>query len=130
MFLLTPGFRFLDIINYLGPGTSYEKWKAFECTTENSWFPYEWFDGPEKLHYPGLPGLSSHPFSRPLANRQPHFNSVLVAEQAFSQRAVKPFNNCLVTVNFSAPASNRGFVSFHIFGKSANKLSSRINLQQ
>ena len=25
MFLLTQGFRFLDIINYLGPGTSYEK---------------------------------------------------------------------------------------------------------
>ena len=26
MFLLTQVFRFLDIINYLGPGTSYEKW--------------------------------------------------------------------------------------------------------
>ena len=26
MFLLTWGFRFLNIINYLGPGTSYEKW--------------------------------------------------------------------------------------------------------
>ncbi|KAL9972882.1 hypothetical protein ACROYT_G019267 [Oculina patagonica] len=26
MFLLTWGFRFLDIINYLGPGTSYKKW--------------------------------------------------------------------------------------------------------
>ena len=30
MFLLTWGIRFLDIINYLGPGTSYEKWvKAY-----------------------------------------------------------------------------------------------------
>ena len=56
MFMITPGFRFLDIINYLGPGTSYEKWtKAYECTVEKSWFPYEWFDGPEKLKYPGLP---------------------------------------------------------------------------
>ena len=26
MFLLTKDFRFLDIINYLGPGTSYDKW--------------------------------------------------------------------------------------------------------
>ena len=44
MFLLTWGFRFLDIMNYLGPGTSYEKWvKAYECTKEKSWFPYEWF---------------------------------------------------------------------------------------
>ena len=34
MFILTCGFRFLDIINYLGPGTSYEKWvKAYECKT-------------------------------------------------------------------------------------------------
>ena len=56
MFLLTGGFRFLDIINYLGPGTSYEKWvKAYECKTVKSWFPYEWFDAPEKLDYPGLP---------------------------------------------------------------------------
>ena len=55
MFLLTSGFRFLDIINYLGPGTSYEKWvKAYECKTVKSWFPYEWFDRPEKLDYPGL----------------------------------------------------------------------------
>ena len=56
MFLLTQGFRFLDIINYLGPGTSYEKWtKAYECTAEKSWFPYKWFDTPEKLDHPGLP---------------------------------------------------------------------------
>ena len=56
MFLLTGGFRILDIINYLGPGTSYEKWvKAYECKTGKSWFPYEWFDTPDKLDYPGLP---------------------------------------------------------------------------
>ena len=60
MFLLTQKFRFLDIINYLGPGTSYEKWtKAYECTAEKSWFPYEWFDIPEKLDHPGVSGLSS-----------------------------------------------------------------------
>ena len=41
MFLLTREFHFLDIINYLGPGTSYEKWmKAYECTAEKSWFPH------------------------------------------------------------------------------------------
>jgi len=56
MFLLTWGFRFLDIINYLGPGTSYEKWvKAYGCKAVKSWFPYEWFDTPEKLDFPGLP---------------------------------------------------------------------------
>ena len=56
MFLLTSGFRFLDIINYLGPGESNKKWvKAYDCKTEKSWFPNEWFDKPEKLEYSGLP---------------------------------------------------------------------------
>ena len=56
MFLLTSGFRFLDIMNYLGPGTSYEKWvKAYDCKVTKSWCPHEWFDKLEKLDYPGLP---------------------------------------------------------------------------
>ena len=56
MFMLNKNFRFLDIINYLGPGTSYEKWvKAYGCTLCKSWFPYEWFDSPDKLDFPGLP---------------------------------------------------------------------------
>ena len=56
MFILSKNFRFLDIINYLGPGTSYEKWvKAYECETVKLWFPYEWFDTPEKLDFCGLP---------------------------------------------------------------------------
>ena len=47
MFILTNSFCFLDIMNYLGPGTSYEKWvKAYECETVKSWFPYKWFDSP------------------------------------------------------------------------------------
>ena len=56
MFLLTSGFRFLDIMNYLGPGTTYERWvKAYDCKTTKSWLPYEWFDDIKKLDYPGLP---------------------------------------------------------------------------
>ena len=56
MYILTKNSRFLDIINYLGPGTSYEKWvKAYECESEKSWFPYEWFDSIEKLDFKGLP---------------------------------------------------------------------------
>ena len=56
MFIKTEKFLFLDIINYLGPGTSYAAWvKAFGCSTQKSWLPYEWIDSPEKLNYPGLP---------------------------------------------------------------------------
>lgn len=56
MFLTTQLFRFLDIINYVGPGVSYEAWtKAHGCQAKKSWFPYDWFDSPEKLDFPGLP---------------------------------------------------------------------------
>lgn len=56
MFMNTPNVRFLDIINYLGPGTSHDKWtKAYGCEAEKSWFPYEWFDFPDRLGFPGLP---------------------------------------------------------------------------
>ena len=37
IFVLTPGFRFLDIINYVGLRTSYEKWvKEYGCKAEKS----------------------------------------------------------------------------------------------
>ena len=56
MFMKTNGFRFVDIINYLDSGTSYEKWvKAYGCWVQKSWLRYEWLDSPEKLNYPGLP---------------------------------------------------------------------------
>jgi len=56
MFMYTEVFRFLDIINYLGPGTNYDKWvKAYGCTSVKSWLPYDWMDTPEKLDFPGLP---------------------------------------------------------------------------
>ena len=56
MFLRTKRLRFLDVMNYVGPGTSYDKWvKGYDCEQEKSWFPYEWFDSPEKLDFPGLP---------------------------------------------------------------------------
>ena len=55
MFMKTDHYLFLDIINYLGPGTIYEAWvKAYGCSAQKSWLPYEWLDTPEKLNYPGL----------------------------------------------------------------------------
>ena len=56
MFIKTEKFLFLDIINYLGSGTSYAAWvKAYGCSTQKSWLPYEWIDSPVKLNYPSLP---------------------------------------------------------------------------
>ena len=56
MFIKTPTLLFLDIINYLGPGTSYDSWiKAYGATAQKAWLPYEWLDSPDKLDYSGLP---------------------------------------------------------------------------
>ena len=56
MFIKTPKFKFLDVLNYLGPGITYEKWvKTYGATLAKSWLPYEWFDSPDKLDFPGLP---------------------------------------------------------------------------
>ena len=60
MFIITPELKFLDVISYLGPGTSYDKWvKAYGCKKTKSWFPYGWFDSPDKLDYPGLPDYTA-----------------------------------------------------------------------
>ena len=56
MFINTPKFKFLDVLNYLGPGITYEKWvKTYGATLSKSWLPYEWFDSPANLDFPGLP---------------------------------------------------------------------------
>ena len=56
IFINTPKFKFLDVLNYLGPGITYEKWvKTYGATLAKSWLPYEWFDSPDKLDFPGLP---------------------------------------------------------------------------
>ena len=56
MFINTPRFKFLDVLNYLAPGITYDKWvKTYGATLTKSWLPYEWFDSPAKLDIPGLP---------------------------------------------------------------------------
>ena len=56
MFINTPKFKFLDVINYLAPGITYDKWvKTYGATLSKSWLSYEWFDSPDKLDYPRHP---------------------------------------------------------------------------
>ena len=56
MYSKSVNYKFLEIMNYLAPGTTYDKWvKAYEVKQTKSWLPYEWFDSVAKLEYPGLP---------------------------------------------------------------------------
>ena len=52
-----------------------------------------------------------------------------MAKQALSKRAVKALDNCLISVNFSAAASNVSFEFFDFFRHGAHELAPRVNLQ-
>ena len=52
-----------------------------------------------------------------------------MSKQALGQGAVETFYNGLVAVNFSAPAANKCFVVFHLFGNKAPEFAPGINLQ-
>ena len=82
MFMSTPNFKFLDIMNYVAPGTSYDKWvKTHGAELAKSWLPYEWFGTVEKLDYPELPAYW-HFYSK-LKNEK-----VLSTEEYFQCRRV------------------------------------------
>ena len=49
-------FKFLDISNFLAPGTSYSAFlKAFDTSTTKGFFPYKFMTSLDKLSYPKLP---------------------------------------------------------------------------
>jgi hypothetical protein len=53
-------FKFLDITQYLAPGSSYSSFlSAFRVSEQKSFFPYQWFDSEEKLGHPSLPDYES-----------------------------------------------------------------------
>lgn len=62
--IATSRFRFLDMSQFIAPGTSYAKFlKAYGVEEEKGFFPYEWFDSIEKLNYPKLPEIGDAWFS-------------------------------------------------------------------
>ena len=52
----TDKFKFLDMINYLAPGTSYAKYlKAFNVSSQKGFFPYEYVTSLDVLEETSLP---------------------------------------------------------------------------
>ena len=50
MCIKTETLKFLDITNYLAPGFSNSQFlKAYECTEQKDFFPYEWMTSLDKL---------------------------------------------------------------------------------
>ena len=56
MCIKTEKLQFLDITNYLAPGFSYSQYlKAYKCTEQKGFFPYEWMASLDKLQVTALP---------------------------------------------------------------------------
>ena len=48
--------QFIDIMNFRGGATSLDfLLKTYKTSRTKEFFPYEWFDSPEKLTYPKFP---------------------------------------------------------------------------
>jgi hypothetical protein len=48
--------KFVDIANYFAPGFSYSQYmKAYKCTEQKGFFPYEWMTSLDKLNVSQLP---------------------------------------------------------------------------
>ena len=61
--------KFLDIVNYIAPGFSYQNFiKAFGVKENKFFFPYEWLNSPDKLDYPDVPPHGSFYSSLKQAN--------------------------------------------------------------
>ena len=62
--------QFLDIMKFLGGATTlYSFFKAYKASETKGFFPYEWFDNPDKLDFPGLPPYEA--FFSKLRNNDP-----------------------------------------------------------
>ena len=83
--------QLLDIMNFLGGSTSLESFlKAYKTKETKGFFPYEWFDCPEKLNNKELPPYdsffsilrNSNPLEKEYNNFENLVNSGLPTEQA------------------------------------------------
>ena len=118
MFIKTLTLLFLDIINYLGPGTSYDSWiKAYGASAQKAWLPYEWLDSPDKLDYPGLPDYI-HWYSKLKGEYVLKLSEFIGCRKLFRQKGMRTFrdwleyyNNLDVAPGLEALEKMRGFYS-------------------
>ncbi len=64
----TRDLKFIDILQFLPPGTNYQKFlSAYKVTERKGYLCYDWFKSPEQLKYPQLPPFEA--FYSPLKGR-------------------------------------------------------------
>ena len=99
MFINTHKFKLLDVLNYLAPGITYDKWvKTYVATLSKSWLPYEWFDSPDKLYYPRLPPYFAW-YSQLKGSYVLSPKEYADCQRIFQERGMKTFGNWLEYYN-------------------------------
>ena len=85
--------QLLDFMNFLGGATSLDSFlEAYKTTKTKGFFPYEWFDCPEKMNNKELPPYDSffsilrnnNPLEKDYSDSQNLVNTGLTTEQALS----------------------------------------------
>ena len=105
MCLSTDQLKFLDMINYIAPGFSYDKYlKAYGCEVTKGHFPYEYMDRLERLDDTALPSKQAF-FSR-LKNEGISDEDYASCQEAWRDNAMTTLRDFLVWYN------NRDVVHF------------------
>ena len=105
MCLSTDQLKFLDMINYIAPGFSYDKYlKAYGCEVTKGHFPYEYMDRLERLDDTALPSKEAF-FSR-LKNEGISDEDYASCQEAWRDNSMTTLRDFLVWYN------NRDVVPF------------------
>ena len=90
--------HFLDIINYLAPGFSYDKFdEAYGCTLTKGFFSYEWMISLSKLDCESLP--PKEVFHSESKNEDISDHNYAYCEQIWRDHDMKTFRDILIWYN-------------------------------
>ena len=91
-------FKFLDVLNYLAGGSSYSKFlKAFGVNESKGFFPYEYFDHPDKLDETSLPPHES--FYSELKQKNISVEDYQFLQKVWKEKEMKTFRDLLIWYN-------------------------------
>lgn len=100
MCISTKRLKYLDLTNYLAPGTSLESlYKSYSVKTPKGLFPYQWFDSLQKLKKKKLP--SRKKFHNVLTNSTISRKMYNQCKEVWNQHKMKNFGEYLMLYNNS-----------------------------
>jgi G:T-mismatch repair DNA endonuclease (very short patch repair protein)/DNA-directed RNA polymerase subunit RPC12/RpoP len=96
--LQTDKFKFLDMINYLTPGTSYKNYlKAFDVSTSKGYFPYDYITSLEILQETSLPPREA--FYNKLKGKELSEKKYAICQNVWRTKNMKTMKDFLVWYN-------------------------------